>query len=197
PAQGVCYAHHSMRGWFRDRQTLLGAAAFSALLIGCASQHDDSLRLSEELGRARADSAWQRVRAAELESRISQLEQRAGTVLNAQRGEDRVLVNRLDRLLEMNERLLAARAAAAIPAGAAPSGPSAPAAAPPAATKTAVSSAAPLSDEQALRALVQRLRGRPGRAHGGLTREQENALRVLTQPERELDTENPWPAAFY
>jgi len=192
-----------MRGWAELGRTLLGAIALSALVAGCATQRDDSLRLSEELGRAHADSAWQRARAAELEARMSQLEQRSGAAQTMQRNQDRDMLNRLERLIEMNERLLAEHATPAPLAAASTAPVPAPAPAPvtapaPAsATKTAATPAPALSDEQALRELVERLRGRPGRPHGGLTREQEQALRVLLQPERTLDTENPWPAAFY
>lgn len=170
---------------------MLGAAALTALVAGCATQRDDSLRLSEELGRARANSAWQQARAAELESRMLQLEQRTATAQTTERAEARQLLLQLQRLLELNQRQLAQHATAPLPASSAPSAP------PASATKTAASGAPGLSDEQALRALVEHLRGRPGSPHGGLTREQENALRVLTRPERKLDTENPWPAAFY
>ena len=163
-----------MRRLFHAGSSLLGATAFCIALAGCASQHDDSLRLSEELGRARADAAWQRARAAALESRMSRLEQRAGVPVSDRLAEEGELLNRLDRLLAMNERLLAAHTDARVPA-----------------------SAPTLSAEQELRAVVERLRGHPGSPRGGLTREQEGALRVLTRPERTLDTENPWPAAFY
>lgn len=160
----------------------LGTAALCVALAGCASQHDESLRLSEELGRARADAAWQQARAAELEARMSRLEQRAGMALVDRRAEDRELVNRLDRLMAMNERLLAERNPAPVPA----------------AEPTLSPTPSPIPNpEQELRALVERLRGHPGSPHGGLTREQEGALRVLMRPERTLDTENPWPAAFY
>jgi hypothetical protein len=87
---------------------------------------------------------------------------------------------RLDRLIELNAKLVAERAA------------------PPTPTPITNSVEAPAaSDEQQLRALVERMRGRPGRPHGGLSREQEAALRVLTQPERKLDTEQLLPASFY
>jgi hypothetical protein len=167
-----------MGRWFCEAWTLLGTGALCALMAGCASQHDESLRLSEELGRARADAAWQQARAAALESRMTRLEQRASLSLSDRPAEDRELLTRLDRLLTLNERLLAERAPAPAPTPASNNEPT-------------------LSPEQELRAVVERLRGHPGSPHGGLTREQEGALRVLTRPERVLDTENPWQAAFY
>jgi hypothetical protein len=187
------------QGW-----SLLGVAGLGAFVAGCAAQRDDSLRLSEELGRARADAAWQRAHAADLESRLSRLEQRAATGLTTRHAEERELSSRLDRLIEMNERLLEQRSAANLPASGAATLPASSAAngiparhaLPPAALSIASSGAPPLSDEQQLRALVVRLRGRPGGPNGGLTREQEGALRVLTRPERKLDAENPW-LGFY
>jgi len=179
-------------------------------MAGCAAQHDDSLRLSEELGRARADAAWQQARAAELESRMSKLEQRTATALSAQRPEDHALLARLDRVLALNERLLAERAPGSLPAASgAPSTTPAPAALsptantleptalPPSASTSLPGDASMSYQEQVLRTLLERLRTHRASPHGGLTREQENALRVLTRPERPLDTENPWPAAFY
>jgi hypothetical protein len=177
-------------------------------MVGCAAQHDDSLRLSEELGRARAEAAWQQSRAAELEARVSRLEQHStesARLGSAQ--EDKVLL-RLDRLLEMNQSLLAARTTAPlsdVPAAAVPL-PDGAAATPPQtkpspvkiATAISTTPEAPArSPEQQLRALVESMRGRPGRLGGTLTREQEDALRVLLRTERALDAENPYPAGFY
>ena len=173
-----------MRDWWHRGLLSIGAGALGLALAGCASQHDDSLRLSEELGRARADAAWQQARAAALESRMSRLES-AAAVLSAAQANDRELVSRIDRLLEQNARLLAEHRPTP-----ARSEPSAAPSAPPS------ERAATLSEEDQLRALVERMRGRPGVPHGGLTREQEAALRVLTRPERKLDTEKLWPA-FY
>jgi len=182
-----------MRGRFQGALSLLTATVLSAALGGCAVQHDDALRLSEELGRARADAAWQQARAAALEARLARLEQRVDTAApRAPSVDDRELLNRLDRLIAENNRLLAERAAPPIPSASAASSTTAP---PPASALPA--RAGTPTPEAQLRALVEQLRGRPGSLHGGLTREQEDALRVLMRPERKLDAENPWPAAFY
>ncbi|HET7544152.1 MAG TPA: hypothetical protein VFK05_29975 [Polyangiaceae bacterium] len=170
--------------------SLLIATVLGGGLGGCASQSNESLRLREELGRARAEATWQQARAAELEARVSRLEQRAVTTPNTSRTEDRELLNRLERLLAMNERLLAERERADDQPAASAPGTAAPALSKPVA-------ATPDDDARQLRALVERLRGHPGSPHGGLSREQENALRVLTRPERQLDTANPWRADFY
>jgi len=169
-----------MHGSLHRGRLLLAATTLGLALAGCASQHDESLRLSEELGRARADAAWQQAHAAALEARMSRLEQSAAVASSTRHPEDRELLNRLDRLLAMNERLLADHKEPTTSS-----------------VEPSASSASPLSQEDELRALVERMRGRPGRPNGGLTREQEAALRVLTRPERKLDTESLWPAAFY
>ena len=178
--------------------SLLGAAVLSVALGGCAVQHDDALRLSEELGRARADAAWQQTRAAALEARLARLEQRVDTAApRAPSTDERELLNRLDRLIAENNRLLAERAAPPVPSASAVSSTTAPPPLPAAVASALPARAATPSVEAQLRALVEQLRGRPGSLHGGLTREQEDALRVLMRPERKLDAENPWPAAFY
>jgi len=191
-----------MRVRVRQGSLLLGATAVCVLMGGCAAAHDDSLRLGEELGRARAEAAWQQARAAELESRISRLEQRAAatTTTSTRSAEERELSIRLERLIAFNERLLAERPE---PPRSATTGPAAPSrtAAPDPLPATAAAAATPTSalvpdEEQQLRALVERMRGRPGSPRGGLTPQQEAALRVLLRPERTLDTESPW-AGFY
>jgi len=187
-----------MLGRVYQVQSLLGVAGLCLGMAGCAAQHDDSLRLSEELGRARADAAWQAARAAQLEARMLRLEQRTATAPSARPAEDRELLARLDRLIEINQRLLAERATPALPVdGAARKGTTVPTTPPPAAASTTSGDALMLSQEQELRALVERMRGHRGSPHGGLTREQENALRVLTRPERTLDGGNPWTTAIY
>jgi hypothetical protein len=181
------------QGW-----SLLRVVALCVGMAGCAGQRDDSLRLSEELGRARADAAWQQAHAAELESRMLRLEQRTAVTPNAQHAADGALLSRLDRLIALNERLLAERAAAPVTTSGVPKEAPAAHALPPTAASVTSNGTPTLSDEQELRALVVRLRGRPrpGSPHGGLTREQEAALRVLTRPERELDKENPLLAIY-
>ena len=189
-----------MPGWVRKGSFLLSATAVCVLMGGCAAAHDDSLRLGEELGRARAEAAWQQARAAELESRISRLEQRAAATTSTRSAEERELSIRLERLIAFNERLLAERPEPPRSATTGPAGPSR-TAAPDPLPATAAAAATPTSalvpdEEQQLRALVERMRGRPGSPRGGLTPQQEAALRVLLRPERTLDTESPW-AGFY
>jgi len=167
-----------MVGWRGRCRASLGVLVLGGALIGCAAQHEDALRLSEELGRARADAAAQQARAAVLESRLSRIEQRQA--ISEPQADTRELLARLDRLLELNQRLLAERSPP-----------------PTASTESAQPATPALSDEEQLRALVERMRGRPGRPHGGLSREQEAALRLLSQPERKLDTDDLLPASFY
>ena len=191
------------RAGFYGAGPLLVGLTLCAGLSGCAAQHDESLRLSEELGRARVEAAWQQARAAELEARLSRLEQRASAPPAGSSAAERDLMSRLDQLIAVNERVLAAHAALIVPAPApapassASTGAKAAVVAPPAPAALTPTSAPALDQEQQLRALVEKLRGHPAGLHGVLTREQENALRVLTRPERQLDADNPWPSAFY
>jgi hypothetical protein len=183
-----------MRDWFHHGRLLVGALTLGLCLGGCAGQRDQELRLSEELARSRAEASFQQARVAQLELRLSGLEQRAGSRPEPRTPEQPELLHRLDRLIALSERLLAEPARAA---------PAAENVAPQAATtqgssSTATGSLPPApSEEGQLRALVERLRGRPGRLNGVLTRQQNEALRVLTKPERQLDSENPWAASFY
>jgi len=182
-----------MQDRFLQRLSLVGAVALCLGLGGCAGQRDQELRLSEELGRARAEASFQQARVAQLELRLSGLEQRVVSRPELRAPEQPELLNRLDRLIELNERLLAEQTRVA---------PAAENVAPTNATTQGSASAAngslgpTPSDEEQLRALVERMRGHPGRLNGVLTREQNDALRFLTKPERQLDSENPW-AAFY
>jgi len=180
-----------MRGWFDAGRTLLGTMVLGGLLSGCAAQHDEALRLSEELGRAQANAAAQQARAAALESRVSRIEG-AALFANSRQSENRELLNRLDRLVALNEKLIAERATPPSAAFA----PGTPTSAAPSPAPIAEVASATLSDEEQLRALVIKMRGREGRLHDGLTREQDAALRVLTQPERKLDTEAFLPAIY-
>jgi hypothetical protein len=182
-----------MRDWFQAGLTLLGSVGLCVCMSGCAVEHDGQLRLSEELGRARAEAAWQGARAAELELRLSRLEQRAATSAGSRSSEQRELLKRLDRVIELNESLLAERAQASLAAANTP--PAAPT--PNVSTAANASLTTTPSPEEQLRALVERMHGHQGRFHGALTREQNEALRLLTKPERQLDSENPWPAQFY
>jgi hypothetical protein len=175
-----------MQGWRARGETLFAVVVLGGALSGCASQQNEALRLSEELGRSRADAATQQAHAAELESRLSRLEQNAAVSASERRSDERELSRRLDRLIELNARLLAEHAPVAV----APA-PIAPASASP------VSASKTLTEGDQLRALVEHMRGKPGRPHGGLTREQEAALQVLLRPERQLDTDALWAPAIY
>ena len=187
-----------MRRWYGTGRTLLGATTLCLAIFGCAAQHDDTSALNAELIRARADAAAQQTRAADLEARLTRLEQQTATARSAQ---DRQVLNHLDRLLDMNERLLSARETpptsdAQRTAQATPQ-PQTKAPKPSAAQSSPSTETQEADEEQQLRALVERMRGRQGSLRGGLTVEQENALRVLLRSERKLDSENPIIPAFY
>lgn len=183
--------------------SLLGAVTLSFAVSGCAAQHDDTLRLTEELGRARGLAEWERAHAAEaearaarLEARVARLEQRATESRTAGDEESR-LVRRLDRLLEVTELLVDERAGSVASAAEAQA-PSRPGGADPKAAAVGSATAKdPSTSTQAqqLRALVEVLLASPGNSQG-LTRDQEHAVRSLLRWERKLDTRNPWPSAL-
>jgi hypothetical protein len=188
---------------------VFGSGVLALALSGCVGQRHDTLRLNEELSRAHVEAAWQQARAAQLEaqtslleSRLSRLEQSSSENGSIGRHEESPLLIRLERLLDMNERLPAERAAAPVSSPPSPTDHRLPASAP-AATKTSsaalavAADASTLTTEQLLRALLQSLPNGSVNQRGALTREQENALRILMRPDRKLDTENPWPATLY
>lgn len=168
-------------------------------LSACAGQHDSELRLSEQLGEARAEAAFQRAQASGLARRLARVEERVAASSAVPAQTNRALLERLDRLLAQNQRLIAAQAAAAEEPAAAASTAKGAAPAQPAATSAVAKPDTGLerSQEAQLRALVEGWRGRPGRLNGPLTREQNQALRVLTKPERKLDSEALWPGSWY
>jgi hypothetical protein len=164
------------RGWLE-----CVAAGLWLSVSACAGQHDQELRLAEELGRARAEATWHAARAAQLESRLSRLEQRIAESPPNRTADDAELEKRLDRLIALNART---------------------ALEPPSPPATAGAQATCASDTQSppeaqIRVLVERLRGRPDRLKGPLTRDQNETLRKLLKPERQLDRDNPWPEAWY
>ena len=185
------------------RLQLLGAVLSAA--SGCIAQPDDTLRVHEELGRARAAAAWQQAHAAQLEaqtavleSRISRLE-RTTDDNRSRSGEESQLLSRLERLLEVNERLLAERGAPPASGVPAPAGQKAVTTTPALATRTAALDNEAITPGQArqLRVLLESILASPDDAHRVLTREQENALRLLVRSGRKLDTQNPWPTELY
>jgi hypothetical protein len=172
---------------------LLAAGGLGLSASACVGQRDQELRLSEELGRARANAAWQEARVAELDARLSRLEH----PLASPPADAHLLQPRLDRLIAQNERLLAERPTACVAAPAAPATPHGAGASTSRTSSTSTSATADTGDtqstlEEQLRTLVERLRGHRDRFRGPLTREQNEALRVLLKPERQLDSENPW-----
>ena len=193
-AHDLVLRFEAMRRWHLKGQTLFGAALLCVGLFGCAAQHDDIAGLSAELARARTVAAAQQAHAAELEARLTRLEQQSASGRSAEEGK---LSTQIDRLLDVNERLLLARNTPA-PIDAQPPAAAAPRAPLPTSPKnSAALDTAQANEEQQLRALVERMRGRAGSLRGGLTVEQENALRVLLRSERKLDSENPLLPAFY
>jgi hypothetical protein len=180
-------------------EAIFGSSALWAVaacigLAACGGQRDQELRLSEELGRARADAAWHEARAAELGVRVSQLEQRVASDTANRVARERELESRLDRMTALQERVVASA-----PERQPPPATVTEKVAPPLESKAETESARETESalEAELRSTIERLRGEPGRFNRPLTRRQSAALRVLLKPERQLDSENPWQEPWY
>ena len=165
-----------MRLGLRTLWSVCAAAGLWLSVSACAGQRDQELRLAEDLGRMRAEAAWHAARATELEARLTRLEERKTETPASRASDDRELLNRFARLI-------------ALSAHPAPEQPALPAAGE---AQTACVSETQSSPEEQIRTLVERLRGHPGRVNGPLTRDQNEALRRLLKPERQLDSDNPW-----
>lgn len=187
---------------------LLGGVTWVLVASGCAAtaaQHEDALRLSEELGRARAQVAWERERAAEVEARAAQLESR---VARLERGESAAattrsletsrILDRLDRVLEVTEKMAEERktTASATPPLETKSAPATPTALRGLVPADGGPDLAAATRDSQLRALIKGLLGPSGNAPA-LSADEERALRLLLRSDRKLDTNNPWPSALY
>lgn len=146
-----------------------------------------------------ARAADQSAQIARLEARLAQLESQQANRQRAERSSaDRRMMDKLDQLIALDQELLDRNAAQAAPAATsstqstqvAPSGYFDP-------SGTPAPSQSTLSFRERLQALVAEYgEGRvPG--HGGLSLEQDRALRVLLRPERLLDARNPWTDRVY
>lgn len=177
-------------GTFGGSWALPLLALFS--LSGCVGQHDSELRWSEQLGEARAEAALQRARALELSEHLARLAERVSASSSLQAHTNRALMERLDQLVLQNQRLIAAQSARDAAQATATAG-----AVEPAEPEASLSEAREASPESELRALVERWRAQAGWHEKPLTREQNQALRVLLKPERKLDSEVLWPGGWY
>lgn len=186
-----------MRADFAPRgildRTLLGATALALgwLASGCVAGHTSDPLLKAELAEAQQRNALERQRVMALEARIADLERESASRMQRERSEARAFENRqvlqkLNELLEVNQRLLreAERARKRDEA--------------PAVAKQEPEEPAPTdlpaaqSREEQLRQIVFEMHGEPGRWRDGLSLEQSEALRVLLKSERPLDLKNPW-----
>lgn len=191
-------------------RSLLGPVAVFAAGSGCAvAQHDQALRLSEELGRARAQLAWERTRTAEvearaglLESRVARLEQGAREGAIARSAETSQIVERLDRVLDVTEKLSEERDTEPVASVDSHAGRAGLTKGMQATTSSAAgdgdASTAPAAwlRHPQLRALAKLLLT-PAGSWQQLSRDEERALRLLLGSERKLDTKNPWANALY
>ena len=154
------------RGWAR-----FAAIALTGLLGGCAHGAADAPLLLE-LERSRTQAAEERVRVAELELRLTRLEQRPRSDTNSWR-----VADKLDRLISLQRQLLERVEQAQDKDG---SG-----------SPRGSSDGEDESFEEQLGRLLERLRSEPPPWRGGLSREKREALRVLMRQDRALDTQNP------
>ena len=172
----------------------IGTAACAMVLAasaGCAQYAGHQRGLAEELRATRQQAELERQRVLELESRLAWLEQNTHTLnqqLDAPRSE-RLLLERLDTLIALNQRLLSERALrpAVDPARAEREQPSS------LDMPDSPECNVGLNTEEKIRQLVMRLRGErsPWRVDG-LSYEESEALRFLLRRERQLDAKNPW-----
>jgi hypothetical protein len=151
--------------------TALITSSLCALLTGCAHGSAEAPLLLE-LERSRTQAAEERARIAELETRLSQLEQRPRVDTSSWR-----VADKLDRLISLQRQLLERVEQGQDKNEAGP-----------------ICGAGP--DDQAsfddqLAHLLERLRSEPPPWRGGLSREKREALRVLMRQDRTLDTRNP------
>lgn len=178
--------------------------ATALLLPACLVRQAPDPLIAAELHAAREENAAERVRVARLEARIQELEVEAnareerdhsdGQRLERAREahDNRRILQRLDELLIVNQRLLeeaeiARRRAEAAERVHASLGER------DGASDTDLPSVA--SHEERLRQIVYEMHGKPGRWRGGLSLEQSEALRILLKAERNLDADNPWSDA--
>jgi hypothetical protein len=164
---------------FRSGLTIIGFASWSLSTLGCAMHTAENRRLVDELGRAERSASDNRRHIAELEWRLRELE--AQRDAESRRGASRQLaavVDRLDALLEQNQRLVHASGTAGVEASS---------------TCSSEGSADGADPKAHLRYWAERLRNGSNGFRGGLSPEQNAALHVLLRRERLLDPQNPWP----
>lgn len=169
------------------RATLTSLVFTSLAGSGCAA-HGSGQAVSA-LEPAQLERRAEQARVARLEARLTEFERAQARrdqaeIINAQRQ----VIERLDRLIALNEKVLEqerpdSQATEAEPAQAAPA-------------QVEATPRAPfetgLSFKEKLKALMDELRDDPSPWRGGLSPEQNQALRVLLRPERSLDANNPW-----
>jgi hypothetical protein len=134
------------------------------------------------LAQANERNAEDKARIAALEARLARMDQVNGAPPASADATDQRLLERMDRLIDLNQRVLLAEhfrqpIDPALADGAAQG------------TNGCGDSADPREE---LRRLVERMYGGSSGFRGGLSVEQSEALKVLLRPERSLDAHNPW-----
>ncbi len=164
-------------------------AALLALSVsgGCTHASAEPDGLKAELARTRQEAARERAELAVLSARLAELERRAQNLPSEQRATQA----KLDQLIALNQALMA-RGTSSARSETKPTPPSA-ADWPSDATPSGAREATPTEADQ-LAQLRARLNAYVQGAHGGLSREQREAMRALLRPDRVLDPEDPWQA---
>jgi hypothetical protein len=164
----------------RARTSLKWLALTAALAstLGCARAASREDRLLAELESVRAEAAAQSARVALLEQKLTEFEKRRVPTPG-----QREFERKLDRLVELNERLLERAQPASLEPSVTPAGEG------PALASEA--SFATTADNPRLEVLG-RLQDVPRSEGARMSFERRQALRVLQKRERVLDTQNPY-----
>lgn len=152
------------------------------LAVGCVDSGQREDRLLAEIQQVRAEAAQERARVAALEARLTAYDQERAQALR-----ERDMERKLDRLVDLNERLLdrdAPDAPAPNPLEARPAGP--------APAESADASFSALAENRRLNEILARLRGETNIDQSTLSLERRRALKVLLKQDRALDPLNPW-----
>ena len=166
----------------RARSSWMVLAPLLALMVGCVDSGQREDRLLAELQQVRAEAAQERARVTALEARLAAFDRERAQALR-----ERDMERKIDRLVDLNERILDREAPAApepSPLEARPEGP--------APAEPADASFSALAENRRLNEILARLRGQMNVDQGTLSLERRRALKVLLKQDRTLDPLNPW-----
>jgi hypothetical protein len=157
-------------------------APLLALTVGCVDSGRRDDRLLAEIQQLRLEAAEERARVAALEARLAAFDRE-----RAQAQREREMERKLDRLVDLNERLLDREPPPApSPLQARPEGP--------APAEAADASFSALAENRRLNEILARLRGETNVDESAMSLERRRALKLLLRQDRALDPLNPWAA---